>query len=489
MRCIKIFKKSLSFVALNDDKTLRTTFGEKSAASLSKTPSRSFVFPLYSSESLSAKTNDAMRMRSTATATTSATVQKQSSWKTAVRTRSARRQRRRTTKTTTRAKAAKNDDDDENDNNNTNEEYNLDRPLLVIVECDGVMIDVQTDGHRVAFNEAFKKMSIMSADWTPAEYASLLRSGGGTAEGMIERYFHFYGYPRSDLRDEVVAEENDMESAYEAYVRKQQGADAKKDTFMGGPQKGANLNPVVQPTSDALRMRRREFIKEVAETKDETFSEMCREGRLPLRRGALAFMDECLTHSNPNVRVLLVGETASSPGEGVLSACLTQMGELRAAGVSVAGSPETLAGEDNYEDALYKRVERDKKKKKGELMAPEVGGDLQRQNFSSDVVIDSSMFSTSRRSSLTKAAIRTASEQRGFDVDFDVIFVGASNSTCKAATEAGAHSVVVRTSEQRGGEFKGADGVVDGFGSGGGLTMRSLKARMDAKRKKLLIEE
>ena len=75
------------------------------------------------------------------------------------------------------------------------------------------MIDVQTDGHRVAFNEAFKKMSIMSADWTPAEYASLLRSGGGTAEGMIERYFHFYGYPRSDLRDEVVSQENDMESA------------------------------------------------------------------------------------------------------------------------------------------------------------------------------------------------------------------------------------------------------------------------------------
>ena len=124
-----------------------------------------------------------MRMRSTATATTSATVQKQSSWKTAVRTRYAHRQRRRTTKTTTRAKAAKNDDDDENDNNNTNEEYNLDRPLLVIVECDGVMIDVQTDGHRVAFNEAFKKMSIMSADWTPAEYASLLRSGGGDRRG------------------------------------------------------------------------------------------------------------------------------------------------------------------------------------------------------------------------------------------------------------------------------------------------------------------
>ena len=55
-------------------------------------------------------------------------------------------------------------------------------------------------------------------------------------------------------------------------------------------------------------------------------------------------MDECLTHSNPDVKVLLVGETGSSPEEGVLSACLTQLGELRAAGVSVAGSPETLAG-------------------------------------------------------------------------------------------------------------------------------------------------
>jgi phosphoglycolate phosphatase-like HAD superfamily hydrolase len=96
------------------------------------------------------------------------------------------------------------------------------------------------------------------------------------------------------------------------------------------------------------------------------------------------------------------------------------------------------------------------------------------------------MFATSRRSSLTRAAIRTASEREGFDVEFDVIFVGGSNSTCKAASDAGAYSVVVRTSAQRGGEFKDADGVVDGFGSGGGLTMRSLKARMDTRRRTLL---
>ena len=84
-------------------------------------------------------------------------------------------------------------------------------------------------------------MSIMSADWTPAEYASLLRSGGGTAEGMIERYFHFYGYPRSDLRDEVVAEENDMESAYEGDVRKQQGARREEGYVYGGSTKGSEF--------------------------------------------------------------------------------------------------------------------------------------------------------------------------------------------------------------------------------------------------------
>jgi phosphoglycolate phosphatase-like HAD superfamily hydrolase len=394
------------------------------------------------------------------------------------------------------SKSSARDDDDGTATTSEKKDPLKERMILIIVECDGVMIDVQTDGHRKAFNEAFKKMNIVAAEWTPAEYASLLRSGGGTAEGMIERYFHFYGYPRADLRDEIIQENQDMERAYEEYVQRQNSAgtsstssNKKKDTFMGGPQKGANLNPIIQPTSEDLRERRETFIREVAEMKDAVFREICQEGRLPLRKGALSFMDECLTHSNPNVRVLLVGETASSPGEGVLSACLTQMGELRSAAVSVAGSPETLAGEDNYEDALYKRIQSDEKKKKGELMAPEVGGNLQRQNFSSDVVIDSSMFSTSRRSSLTQAAIRTASEVRGFDCSFDVVFVGASNSTCKAATKAGAHSVVVRTTEQRGGEFNGADGVVDGFGSGGGLTMRSLKARMDAKRKQILFDD
>ena len=69
------------------------------------------------------------------------------------------------------------------------------KTTLVMIECDGALVDVHGDGHRVAFNRAFAAKGVRSANWDHREYASLLRSGGGSAYGMLERYFHFYGYP------------------------------------------------------------------------------------------------------------------------------------------------------------------------------------------------------------------------------------------------------------------------------------------------------
>ena len=74
-------------------------------------------------------------------------------------------------------------------------------PMLIVVECDGVLCDVHLDGHREAFNETFTELGMEGMSWSQDEYLSLLRSGGGTAYGMIERYFHFYGYPTPELRD------------------------------------------------------------------------------------------------------------------------------------------------------------------------------------------------------------------------------------------------------------------------------------------------
>ena len=71
-------------------------------------------------------------------------------------------------------------------------------PLLVVVEVDGVLCDVHCDLHRLAFNEAFVALGMEGASWSEDRYLSLLRTGGGTAEGMVERYFHFYGYQSKD---------------------------------------------------------------------------------------------------------------------------------------------------------------------------------------------------------------------------------------------------------------------------------------------------
>ena len=84
---------------------------------------------------------------------------------------------------------------------NEDDEPPAPEPLLVIVEVDGVLCDVHCDLHRLAFNEAFVELGMEGASWSEERYLSLLRTGGGTAEGMVERYFHFYGYPTPELRD------------------------------------------------------------------------------------------------------------------------------------------------------------------------------------------------------------------------------------------------------------------------------------------------
>ena len=69
---------------------------------------------------------------------------------------------------------------------------------------------------------------------------------------------------------------------------------------------------------------------------------MVEEGRLRLRKGALAFLDECLLE--PNAHVVIIGATASAPEENVLGAVLRAMGPLRAAAVSGSDANEIVDG-------------------------------------------------------------------------------------------------------------------------------------------------
>lgn len=386
-----------------------------------------------------------------------------------------------------------------------------DDALLVIVECDGVMTDVHLDGHREAFNETFRDLGMEGASWSQDEYLSLLRSGGGTAHGMVERYFHFYGYPTKELRaDDMLA---DASASFAAGAVPEGYEDASPEVIVAAARAAASRDPL---NKEVLRERRLEWIDDVVRMKDERFRAMVREGRLKLRKGAAQFIDECLLE---DAKVVLVGATASDPEEGVLPAVLEALGPLRAAAVSVSGeggaargadaspsssstspsSPssssshssekrhvsdadldgfgEHVGAHDEAWEEARRQMQHAMKARKGELLADEVGGDLQRQSFDSNFVIDTGVFRTSTRSVVTAGALRSMLRERNVSPD-RAVFVGASRTTCTEANAAGVFNVVCRTANQADSQIVGVACVVDDFGSGGGLTVRYVKARM-----------
>lgn len=387
-----------------------------------------------------------------------------------------------------------------------------DDALLVIVECDGVMTDVHLDGHREAFNETFRDLDMEGASWSQDEYLSLLRSGGGTAHGMVERYFHFYGYPTKELRADDMLADADASSAAGAVPVGYE--DASPEAIAAAARAAASRDPL---NKEVLRERRLRWIDDVVRMKDERFLAMVREGRLKLRKGAAQFIDECLLE---DAKVVLVGATASDPEEGVLPAVLEALGPLRAAAISVSDEGGAVHGADmssssssasaspssssssssssekrqmseadldsfgehvGAHDEAWEEARREMqhamKARKGELLADEVGGDLQRQSFDSNFVIDTGVFRTSTRSVVTAGALRAMLRDRNVAPD-RAVFVGASRTTCTEANAAGVFNVVCRTANQADSQIVGVACVVDGFGSGGGLTMRYVKARM-----------
>lgn len=74
----------------------------------------------------------------------------------------------------------------------------------LIFDCDGVLVDTERDGHRVAFNQAFSKAGF-DYSWDVDLYGELLLIAGGK-----ERMRHFFdnrGWPESVTdKDEFLAE-------------------------------------------------------------------------------------------------------------------------------------------------------------------------------------------------------------------------------------------------------------------------------------------
>lgn len=63
----------------------------------------------------------------------------------------------------------------------------------LIFDCDGVLVDTERDGHRVAFNRAFRDFGL-DIDWTVKRYGRLLKQVAGGKERLHE-YFDEIGWP------------------------------------------------------------------------------------------------------------------------------------------------------------------------------------------------------------------------------------------------------------------------------------------------------
>ena len=48
----------------------------------------------------------------------------------------------------------------------------------MLFDCDGVLVDTEAEGHRIAFNEAFERKGLPHA-WDLEQYGHLLEIGGG----------------------------------------------------------------------------------------------------------------------------------------------------------------------------------------------------------------------------------------------------------------------------------------------------------------------
>ncbi|CAE8620235.1 unnamed protein product [Polarella glacialis] len=62
-------------------------------------------------------------------------------------------------------------------------------PGALLLDCDGTLVETERDGHRVAFNKAFKEKGF-DFEWDVDIYGQLLTTGGG--KERIARYFTDY---------------------------------------------------------------------------------------------------------------------------------------------------------------------------------------------------------------------------------------------------------------------------------------------------------
>ncbi len=141
----------------------------------------------------------------------------------------------------------------------------------LIFDCDGVLVDTERDGHRVAFNQAFAAKGL-DREWSIKRYGQLLTTAGG--KERMRRDFEETGWP-------VPEDERDL------------------------------------------------LISDLHRLKTDLFMELVRTGRLPLRSGVARLVDEAIEQD------IALAVCSTSNERAVQAVIDVMLGAERAAHISV----------------------------------------------------------------------------------------------------------------------------------------------------------
>ncbi|KAF5832590.1 hypothetical protein DUNSADRAFT_11462 [Dunaliella salina] len=299
-----------------------------------------------------------------------------------------------------------------------------DAPALLL-ELDGAVVDLHSDGHRVAFNKAFESLGFECVNWPVHVYNDLLGRGDGTPEGFIAAYFEMMGWP------EMMA------------------------------------------TSDRAR-----FLTKVHEAKQEEMFKMLRSGQVPLRDrvhevleqaaadGApLAFISGTQSEMADAVVFNTLNQLPASVSESVRvfqSGVVPQEEELRSCRGTQEEDSSTGSQQGSWEGQL-RSAQRGEKQKQALNFAAAFSASS--STGSSGIGIDPNLLAAPLRQSVTPEWLQAVSSMLGVPSS-RCILLGSTSSIMEAASAARMTAVVVPRRLAHQGTYEHARAKFTGFGAG-----------------------
>ncbi|KAL3851564.1 hypothetical protein ACJIZ3_013446 [Penstemon smallii] len=295
--------------------------------------------------------------------------------------------------------------------------------FAVLLEVEGVLMDVYRLCNRQAFNVAFRKLGLDCANWSQPVYLDLVRKSAGDEEMMLVLYFNRIGWPTS-----VATSEN------------------------------------------------KTFMKSVLREKKNALDDLVTSKSFSLKPGAEEFIDSACEENIP----VVILTAYSISGEKVARSIVEKLGSDRMSKTKIVGDEEVKqsfygqlvfgkGSSSSLDDHLAKEVSKAASAER-QRVAEEVASILK-------LKVELNTSSSESMQNIV-AALRAGAEYAQVPIH-NCVLVAGSQSGLDAAERIGMPSVVLRSSSTPRAEYPSAIAVLDGFG-GADLTISKLRKKLSS---------